>query len=973
MLAVAKRFVVAGLVVSTVAATGLWSRGPQVIAASSTAINAVSYVNPFIGTGSGGPNVGQIDTFPGASLPFGMVQWSPDTTSRPDGGGYAYADSAITGFSLTHLSGTGCPVFGDIPFLPVGGSVPSNPGSASEGFTHTGEQASPGRYSVTLDTPSGPLRTELSATTRTGIGTFSFPASTTATASDITMLVNATGGANIAGNSSSGSVDVVSPTEVVGSTVNGAFCIARSTYKLYFVAQFSKAAVANGTWTGSVASPAPACAGVACGAYMTFAPDFSQPAAPLIVKVAVSYVSVANALTNLAAEDSGWDMSAVEQAASGAWNSILSRVVVTGGTNDQLVTFYTALYHAFLGPTTFSDVDGCYPNFTDVEFVAVGVSCSSGVQYANYSMWDTYRTQMPLVAMLDPPAASDMVTSLLNDASQGGWLPRWPVASSYTAIQSGDSADPLIAGAYAFGARQFDTGAALAAMVRGATDPAAGSSVEDLMFESDSLVRYEQRPGLPDYEARHYVPNLMFRQSSGVPDGASTSLEYALDDAATGLFAASLGDGGRAGELLSRAQNWEYSFNAGYSSAGGYAEPRGESGAFPPGEPVQPPPPNEGPYPANQIYFGQNGFQEGDAAQYTWMVPFDVAGLVNALGGVVQANARLDAFFSPSADPAGFGQAGPTAPYYWAGNEPDMQTPWLYDFTGEPYKTQSLVHQVEGELYSNAPGGEPGNDDLGTMAAWYVWAALGLYPEVPGGGSLVLGSPLFPKVDITVPGRGSFEIDAPGASNSEIYVQSASLDGQPTSDWLTYRSLMPGATGGAPTNTTLSFVLGATPNTTWASLPADAPPSFGEASQAGNAALGNVAVDGASAIGFSRPWGQLTTSPTGSVPLTIGAQNVSGEAQAVDWTVTAPPGVTLSSSSGVLDLPSGPGDAVTSVSIAAPVASCQYLTISFSTPGGGQLPGVVVALSPDGSIQCGAPSELGGTGPSLGTTLESLP
>ncbi|HEX4862478.1 MAG TPA: GH92 family glycosyl hydrolase, partial [Acidimicrobiales bacterium] len=830
ILIVGTRLVLAGLLLSTLAGIGVQARATEITAASPGAINTASYVNPFIGTGSGGPNVGQIDTFPGASAPFGMVQWSPDTTSRPDGGGYAYADRATTGFSLTHLSGSGCPVFGDVPFLPVDGSVPSKPGSATEPFTHIGEQASPGRYSVTLGTPSGPLRVELSATTRTGIGSFSFPVSTSGSASDMTMLVNATGGANIAGNSYLGSVDVVNPHEVVGSTVNGAFCISRNTYKLYFAARFSQAAVKSGTWSGTETSPVSACSGVACGAYLTFAPDASGHASPLIVKVAVSYVSAANALANLAAEDSGWDLSAVEHAASLSWNSILSRVVVTGGTTDQVVTFYTALYHAFLDPTTFSDIDGCYPTFSNVEFVATGISCTSGVQYANFSMWDTYRTQMPLIAMLDPQAASDMVTSLLNDASQGGWLPRWPVANSYTGTQSGDSADPLIAGAYAFGARQFDVGAALADMVRGATDPSAGSSVEDLMFESDSLLRYEQRPGLPDYESRHYVPNFMFRQSSGVPDGTSTSLEYALDDASVGLFAASTGEPGVAREMLSRAQNWEYSFNAAYTSTGGYVEPRGESGAFPPGDPVQPPPPNQGPYPVDQIYFGQSGFQEGNAAQYTWMVPFDMAGLVSALGGRGQANSRLDAFFDRTADPAGFGQAGPTAPYYWAGNEPDMQTPWLYDYTGEPYKTQALVHQIEAEFFTNSPGGEPGNDDLGTVAAWYVWAALGLYPELPGDGSLVLSSPLFPKAHITVPGRGSVEIDAPGASSSEIYVQSASLNGQPlSSDWVTYRSLMPGANGGAATSAKLFFVPGTTPNRTWASEPAGAPPSYGQA------------------------------------------------------------------------------------------------------------------------------------------------
>jgi putative alpha-1,2-mannosidase len=577
-------------------------------------------------------------------------------------------------------------------------------------------------------------------------------------------------------------------------------------------------------------------------------------------------------------------------------------------------------------------------------------------------MWDTYRTQMPLVALIDPSQASDMVTSILNDAAQGGWLPRWPVANSYTATQSGDSADPLIAAAYAFGARNFDTNEALKAMVHGAQDPAPLSSAEDKMFESDSLIRYEERPGLVDYESLHYVRNFMFRQSSGTADGASTTLEYATDDAAIGFFAKALGRQDVASQFLTRAQNWKYMFNA----ATGYVEPRGESGSFPAGAPVQPPPPQPPPYPADQIYFGQNGFQEGNAAQYTWMVPFDVAGLINALGGRASANARLDAFFDRNADPYGFGQAGANAPYFWAGNEPDLQTPWLYDFTGKPWKTQRLVREIEDTFYTPTPGGEPGNDDLGTMASWYVWAALGLYPEIPGDGTVVLGSPLFPRVEIKVPGEGTLDIDAPAASDSSPYVQAVALNGQPVNaSWLSVGALMPGATGGTPAQTVLSFDLGPSPDTTWASDPTEAPPSYGVASASG--------IGGATAIGFSSPWGQLVASPESPTQLEIGARNVSGVAQTVHWRALAPPGVSISPSHGVIHLPGGLASATETVSVDVAVGgSCRYLTLDFSTAQGQQLPGVVIALSPSSDVECGAPSELGGNGESLATTIESI-
>jgi len=924
-----------------------------------TVTDPSAYVDPFIGTGSGGANVGQIDTFPGPSVPFGMIQWSPDTTSRPDGGGYNYDDTTITGFSLTHLSGTGCPIFGDVPFLPVPGSVPSNPSSASAPFSHDSEVASPGRYAVTLNTRGGPISVELSTTTRTGMGSFSFPTSTTGTMSPLTLLINTSGSANLLGNNSIGTVEVVSPTEVVGSTLNGAFCIARNTYQLYFAAGFSQPATSSGTWVGPVTSPAPACAGPQCGAYMTFAPS----ASPLLVKVGISYVSIEGALANLRAEDPDFDLSSVESAAAHAWRSLLGRVIVSGGTPAQLTSFYTALYHAFLDPTTFSDVDGRYPTFTNTAMVASGISRTSRVQYANFSMWDTYRTQMPLVALIDPSQASDMVTSLLNDAAQGGWLPRWPVANSYTGTQSGDSADPLIASAYAFGARSFGTDEALRAMVHGAEDPAPLSTVEDVMFESDSLIRYEERPGLPAYDRLHYVPNFMFRQSSGVPDGASTTLEYATDDAAIGFFARSLGRRDVASRFLTRAQNWKYMFNA----ATGYAEPRGASGSFPAGVPVQPPPPQKPPYPADQIYFGQNGFQEGNAAQYTWMVPFDIAGLINALGGRDAASSRLDAFFDRNVDPYGFGQAGPNAPYFWAGNEPDMQTPWLYDFTGEPWKTQELVREIEDAFYTPTPGGEPGNDDLGTMAAWYVWAALGLYPVIPGDGTVVLGSPLFPRVEIEVPGEGTLDIEAPAASDSSPYVQAVALNGQPVNvSWLSVGALMPGATGGAPARTVLSFDLDASPSTTWASDPADAPPSYGVASAPG--------IGGATAIGFSAPWGQLVVAPGTPTQLEIGARNVSGLAQTVHWQALAPPGVSVSPARGVIDLAGGPTSASEMASVSVvPGGICQHLTLDFSTARGQPLPGVVIALSPSSDVECGAPSELGGSGESLGTAIESIP
>ena len=440
-------------------------------------------VDTMVGTGSGGDVVGQVDTYPGASLPFGMIQWSPDTPSRPDGGGYSYTDSNITGYSLTHFSGPGCAAAGDFPILPLTGAIPSDPTSASASFNHSSEVAHPGSYAVT----AGGIRTQLAVTTRTGVASFTYPATAQAQ-----LLIKA---ADSASGSSSASFQTVGTNEITGAVTSGHFCGQPNSYTIYFAARFSRAFTASGTWGASGSSVA--------GGWLTFDTRHDQNVG---MQVAVSYVSTAGALGNLNAEARTWDVGKVAAQATAAWNRQLGTIGISGGTSTQQQTFYTALYHASLEPSVFNDASGGYVGFDDkVHYVQPGHN-----QYADYSDWDIYRSEVPLLSTIDPRIASDMATSLVNDAAQGGALPKWPIANAYTGVMNGDSSDPILADAYAFGARDFNAPAALADMVKGAD----GTS-------STGQGWFVERPNAAAYIADGYVPNIGSDSISPVPNGAS--------------------------------------------------------------------------------------------------------------------------------------------------------------------------------------------------------------------------------------------------------------------------------------------------------------------------------------------------------------------------------------------------------------------------------------------------------------------
>jgi predicted alpha-1,2-mannosidase len=770
------------------------------LAQTAAGAGPADHVRVFAGTRPGHDTFGGGHNFPGATAPFGMVQWSPDTTpaDRNGRGGYDHRDSHLKGFSLTHLAGAGCSLYGDFPFLPTTEPLDSSPaadgpglkGEFQPGFSHAHESGRPGYYSVRLNpVRGGAIDAELTATTRTGMARFTFPRSPHAS-----ILIDA-GGSAQPNDFAAVSVDPAQR-EIDGTASSGLFCGQRPRYRIYIAAVFDRPFAAYGTWEGnealagataasdSQAPPANPKTSAEAGAYATFDTRRNRT---VTARVGVSFVSVEAARANLAAENPGRGFDEIVSQAERRWNSWLGRIRIQGGTGRLLDTFYTALYHVGLAPRTFSDVGGAYIGMDGLLHRAEGRT-----QYADFSAWDTYRTQIQLLAILAPKRASEIVRSLLADAAESGCLPRWSYANGQSMTMVGDSADPLIASAAAFGARAFDRQAALAAMLRGADGECRSANGE-----------YLERQGLAPYLAHGYVPfdldtnvrnaNSIYGSPDDVWGSAATSLEYTVDDFAIAQFAArELRDSATYQRFMQRSGNWRKLLNR----RSRMIEPRYENGAFP----------------AGYDNLRGGGFVEGNSVQYSWMVPHDPAGLTAAMGGRARASGRLAHFLRK----LNAGAGGTHADHALLGNEPTLHAPWLYDWLRRPDRTQAAVRRAL-RLYSPAPAGYPGNDDLGTLSSWYVFGALGLYPEVPGVGLLAIGSPLFPRASVALANRRHLVVSTAG---NGPFIRSLELDGQPhRQPWAAWCALAEGAR--------LSFQLGSRPNRQWGSSATATPPSFG--------------------------------------------------------------------------------------------------------------------------------------------------
>ncbi|HYK38135.1 GH92 family glycosyl hydrolase [Alloacidobacterium sp.] len=749
------------------------------LTASTTAFpqaqSAYDAVDPFIGTSGGG------NTFPGAALPFGMVQWSPDTG---DNGWYFYDKSKIYGFGMTHLSGAGCPLYGDVPILPITEELKASPatalGSYAQSFDHAREEAHPGYYSVTL---ANGVEIALTVTDRAGIARIRFPQGQAAR-----LLVNSGGSANsdvhisylppVGREHDGNQIKVVGNNTVSGSTTSGGFCGSPTRYTLYITAKFEQPFHAFSTWNGDAVQKGQRDAsGKHTGAWLDFG---SQ--GQIQLKIGISYVSEANALANLNKEIPGWNFDQVRTNARESWTKLLNQISVGGGTPDQRKIFYTGVYHMLLAPNLFSDDNGDYTGFDwKVRSLA---STNQKAQYANFSDWDIYRNTIQMQSLLVPTRVGDMMQSLVNDAEQSGWLPRWPAANDVTYVMGGDSPSILLSSAYAFGARNFDTKTALQYMIKAASVPGEGPH------------NNEERPFLADYLKLGYAP------ADKDDIAASRTLEYANADFAIAQLARNLGDTVSYDKFLKQSQNWKNLFDPETR----WIRPKNSNGTWLQGFDAEKSLPKRPNAPEST---DQDGFEEGNTYQYTFMIPFDYPELIQRIGGDNATTPRLDRFFSKLIC---WGE-----PCFNMANEPDFVTPYAYVFAGEPWKTQDVVTRIEQQTFSIKPDGIPGNDDLGATSSVYVWNALGLYPGIPGIGGMLLGTPMFPSATIHFGDGRTLSIHATGTGR---YVQQVLINGKEnTTSWLPLSDIVQGTTK-------LDFKLSPGPNKQRGAPVSERPPDF---------------------------------------------------------------------------------------------------------------------------------------------------
>jgi predicted alpha-1,2-mannosidase len=675
--------------------------------------------------------------------------------------------------------------------MPYVGEITSSPADDSSAevygstFSHENETANAGYYKVKLD--DGVLA-ELTATLRTGSGRFTYPQGKPA------VMLLRTAYSETGSTDAHLNIDTKTRT-ISGSVTSGNFCgylgttDRRSYYTLYFVAHFDTQFLNTGTWQDGTVRPntQEAHGGTTYGTNGFVPPgkgsggwvvlDTSKSTS-VGVRVGISYVSEQNAEANLRAENpEGTAFEAVRDKAHAAWNDMLNRVQIEGGTRDEQIVFYTALYHSLMGENLYGDVDGRY---LGMDGKVHKVSAPQKAQYSTFSGWDVYRSQLQLLTLLAPGVAGDIAQSLLNQADQnGGEWDRWTHNSGITHVMNGDPAAPAIADILAFGGNNFDAKAAYLSLLKAATVPTAN----DLSKEGCEVECVGQRPALDKWLALHYIP-----VGANAWGPAADTLEDVTADFAVSELARRMGDDATRKQFLERAQYWKNIFNPQATLEGGYIQNRNADGSWPKFDPAS-----------------DDGFVEGSAAQYLWMVPFNERGLFAMLGGMDKASQRLNAFFyNPDGSLAVTESGGLHAEL---NNEPSIETPWLFDFLGQPWKTQEAVRKVLNTIWTNSPKGMPGNDDLGEMSSWYIWSAIGMYPEIPGRAELVLGSPLFSEIHIRRT-HGDIVIKASGAGTNSPYIQSLKVNGErSTKTWLPESFVEHGGT--------LEYELSASPDKHW--------------------------------------------------------------------------------------------------------------------------------------------------------------
>jgi predicted alpha-1,2-mannosidase len=712
----------------------------------------VRFVNPLIGTaasttrsalahGQGSENSAQV--IPEVTAPFGMTNWTPQTrhVETKCVAPYDYNDTLISGFRGTHwLSGSCTQDYGSFSLMPISGTLRCLPEVRGSHYSRKNGVSSPFYYRVALE--DNGIECELTATTRCGYCRFTYSRSDTGF---IVFEPNSDYGEGFVRiNPQRNEITVFNPVHRIYQAWGEP-----AGFRGYFVAQFSQPFESYGTYEGpAIRHGRTEIAGKKkIGGFVRF---LLRKNRTIVVRIGTSFTSIEQARKNLAMETDGLGFDGARKQLQATWNKTLSKVSVTGGSEDAKVQFYTALYHSFLLPRVFSDCDGSYPSFAGGDSIC---HVKRGNYYCDFSLWDTYRALHPLFNLVIPEVNSDMVKSLLLKARQGGWLPIFPCWNSYTSAMIGDHAIAVIADAVVKGVvrlsdRDYEY------LKKNATQLPAdraeylnGKGVRAL----DSYMRYG------------YVPlDDSVKESFHKGEQVSRTLEYAYDDFALSQIAGAMGKKNDQQYFTERSKNYRNVYDASVKCVNGrFADGRFTSDF------------NKSrrmPY-----------ITEGTPWQYTWYVPHDVAGMIKMMGGPREFNDSLDAFFAN-------GQ-------YWHGNEPDQQVPFLYNYSGAPWKTQKIVGRILQDEYSNTPGGLSGNDDSGQMSAWYVFAAMGLYPVCPSKDEYTLTSPSFEKIVLHLAGGKRLVIKADGASAGKRFIASIDFNGKPIENFVVRHSeLMKGGT-----------------------------------------------------------------------------------------------------------------------------------------------------------------------------------
>ncbi|WP_404338288.1 GH92 family glycosyl hydrolase [Sphingomonas sp. MMS12-HWE2-04] len=736
--------------------------------------------NLFIGTGGTG------HTYPGATVPFGMVQLSPDTGVErwETCSGYHRGDTSILGFSHTHLSGTGIGDMLDVLVVPATGPVQLQPGTIENpdsGYRQrfSGEHAEPGYYRVALENG---VQAELTVTERTGWHRYRFPRGAGHVLVDLSHLVADRPGARPLIDEALLALDA-------DGTLTGTRRMFRwaKGRRIFFAMQFSRAPDRI-TFVGDGDALQPAGSTSVTGKRLKAVLHYDDAgAAPVMIRCGISAVDAAGARGNLDALLSQWDFDHVRSVAAEYWRGALDTIRVEGGTADQRTILASALYHAQVAPTLVSDADGRYPGLDGIAQRAP----ADGAAYSSYSLWDTYRALHPLLTLIQPDRTKQLIDDLIRQTAQSPFGPLvWPLQGKETGTMIGWHGVVPLAEAQAKGI-PADYAAAWPAIRKRSFDFAAPDKDNSL--------------GRDLYDRLGYVP------ADKINESVSRTQEYAYDDWASARIARVAGAGADAERLIKRSGNWRNVIDGRI----GFARPRFADGNWwTPYDPIQL---GHMPKPDWRDYTEANGWQASFLNQH------DIYGLIAQIGGDAKFEAKLDALFTaPStlpdnAPPDISGLVG----QYAHGNEPDQHVPYLYAYVGAPWKTQAMVRQLCTQMYKNDPDGIIGNDDCGQMSAWFVLSALGFYPVDPVEAAYVFGSPLFTRAQVAL-GEKTLAIEAPGNGPDTPYVAAVTWNGRPwTKSWIAHSELVKGGT--------LRFTMSRTPHRGFGRAPADRPPSFGRA------------------------------------------------------------------------------------------------------------------------------------------------